>query len=59
MNKEIISDDCIEKLERVKTLLTEIKELKEGIFGKQGNTFEEIKKSADEYYKEHRSSFFT
>lgn len=34
---EIITDEQIEKLERAKKLLAEIKELKQDIFGKQEN----------------------
>ena len=34
---EIITDEQIEKLEKTKGLLTEIKQLKDEIFGKQEN----------------------
>lgn len=37
LNIEIITDEQIEKLEKAKRLLTEIKQLKDEIFGKQEN----------------------
>lgn len=37
LNIEIISDEQIAKLENTKKLLTEIKQLKDEIFGKQEN----------------------
>lgn len=37
---EIISDAQVEKLEKVKDLLTEIKQLKEDIFSKQDKKYE-------------------
>lgn len=60
--------DCsnvIEGLERIKTLLTEIEEIKERIFGKQGNdsisykdVFNATRKANEEYREKNTPSAF-